>query len=129
MFTLFGSENLVIVASLGSTAFVVFSMPSRVVASLKNAVCGHMWGVVAGIVSYWLASLFPGSDTPFFALSVSVAFLGMVLTDTDHPPAAGTALGVAISGIDWLNACEVIAAAALISGSKGPLRWFLRDLR
>lgn len=129
-FNLRGLQNdIILVSSLGSSAFLVFSLPTRVTASLKNCFFGHAWGLAAGILAYqshqWLGS----GETWFYAASVTVAFLGMVITNTDHPPAAGTALAVAINSITWPSALWVLAMAALIAGAKTPLRGRIKDLR
>ena len=121
--------DIILVASLGSSAFLVFSLPTRVTASLKNCVFGHAWGLLAGVICFqghqWVGS----GETLFYAAAVTLAFLGMVGTNTDHPPAAGTALAVAMNNISWQSALWMLGMAALIAGAKTPLRGVIRDLR
>lgn len=122
-------KDVVLVASLGSSAFLVFSLPTRVTASMKNCVGGHAWGLAAGVLCFQAHQWLGTAGTLFYAASVSIAFLGMVTTHTDHPPAAGTALAVAMNSITWSSALWLLAMAALIAGTKTPLRGHLRDLR
>lgn len=121
--------DIILVASIGSSAFLVFSLPTRVTASLKNCVFGHAWGLLTGVICYqgyqWIGS----GQTLFYAAAVTLAFLGMVGTNTDHAPAAGTALAVAMNNISWQSALWMLGMAALIAGAKTPLRGLIRDLR
>ena len=93
----------VIVASLGATAFVVFALPNNISAQPRNVIGGHIVGLICGCTGYWILNAMPDSD--FFvaeagvhALVVGIAMFIMVVTNTEHPPAAGTALGAAIAG-------------------------------
>ena len=122
-------DDIVLVASLGSSAFLVFSLPTRVTASLKNCVFGHAWGLLAGVICFQGHQWFGSGQTLFYAAAVTLAFLGMVGTHTDHAPAAGTALAVAMNNISWQSALWMLAMATLIAGAKTPLRGLIRDLR
>lgn len=52
----------------------------------------------------------------------------MVLTETEHPPAAATALGVVVVGFSLEIAISVIASVMLLSLIHRSLRRFLIDL-
>ena len=96
-----GSE--VIVASLGATAFVVFALPNSLTAQPRNVIGGHIVGLVCGFVGYWLLNVLPNpeqfiAEAGIHALAVGLSIFVMVTIDTEHPPAAGTALGAAIAG-------------------------------
>ncbi|MFZ9010736.1 MAG: HPP family protein, partial [Anaerohalosphaeraceae bacterium] len=91
----------VIVASLGATAFVVFALPNNISAQPRNVIGGDIVGLICGCTGFWILSAMPDSD--FFvaeagvhAFVVGMAMFIMVVTNTEHPPAAGTALGAAI---------------------------------
>jgi CBS domain-containing membrane protein len=93
----------VIVASLGATAFVVFALPNKFTAYPRNVIGGHIVGLVCGFLGYWLLHLLPNPDqfiaeAGVHAVAVGLAMFIMVATDTEHPPAAGTALGAAMAG-------------------------------
>ena len=96
-----------IVVAIASTAFVVFVAPHSQAASPRRVIGGH---VVAAIVGTALSLLY---FMPVFGemalrshlaidviavLSVGLSILLMVLTNTEHAPAAGTALGLVVGG-------------------------------
>ena len=66
-----------------------------------------------------LCALIPQPDPMYSAIVYSVAvgltMFAMVVTDTEHPPAAGTALGVAISGYSADAAIAVVTGAVIMS--------------
>jgi CBS domain-containing membrane protein len=90
----------VIIASLSATAFIVFAMPKSVMARPRNVLGGHLVGIICGSIGYLLYyTTFTESPTLCslaYALVTGLSILIMVVTDTEHPPASGTALGVAI---------------------------------
>ena len=62
------------------------------------------------------------------ALAVGMSMLLMAMTNTEHPPAAGTALGMASREFDLLIFFSIIGAVALLAVMKLALRPQLRDL-
>ncbi len=56
------------------------------------------------------------------ALSVGLSILLMVMTDTEHPPAAGTALGLIIPGWSWSAVVFIICGALILSMMRLVLR-------
>ena len=52
----------------------------------------------------------------------------MVITDTEHPPASGTALGVAVKGFHLNVAMAVIVSALTLSIIHYLFRRYLKDL-
>jgi len=107
-------DQAVIVASIGATTFIVFAIPSSPTAKPRNVIGGHMTGIVIGT----LCALIPHERTMIailiYALSVGITMFIMILTETEHPPAAGTALGIAISGFSlYVTGTMVISVVAL----------------
>jgi CBS-domain-containing membrane protein len=51
-------QNVVIIASIGATAFIVFTMPDNITAQPRNVIGGQLVGLFFGFVF----SLFPQSD-------------------------------------------------------------------
>ena len=49
------------------------------------------------------------------AMSVGIGIIVMVVTNTEHPPAAGTSLGLIIHSFDWTSIVFVIASVVLLS--------------
>ena len=76
-------------------------MPNSVAVTPRRVVGGHVVAVVVGGAFSPVAGL-PGESTYLVnvmaALPVGLSILVMVSTDTEHPPAAGTALGLVIYG-------------------------------
>ncbi len=122
------ARSLVIVASIGSTAFIVFAMPGYFTARPRNVIGGQVVGLLCGA----LGSLFAGPSSDYViiasAAAVGLSIFVMVLTDTEHPPASGTALGIAMSGCSWDVALAVVGSAVLLSVAHRLLRPYLRDL-
>lgn len=121
-------QNLVVAASPAASAFTVFAMPSSVTASTRNVVGGHMIGVAFGSV-FALVPLGAGvGQDALYALAVGCCMLAMTVTNTEHPPAAGTALGVAIAGFSMPVVMGVVLGVGILSVIHRVLRPFLRDL-
>jgi CBS-domain-containing membrane protein len=122
------ARHAVIIAALGSTAFIVFATPNSPTAKFRNVVGGHGMGVLAG----FLGSLIPASSFQQIAFSysfaVALAVLLMVATDTEHPPAAGTALGIAIIGFSLELGVFTLLSAVILALSHRFLKPWLRDL-
>jgi CBS-domain-containing membrane protein len=81
-------ENAVVVASIGATAFIVFTMPRLPTAQPRRIIGGHIIGLVSGS----LAALVPHNaeltTILIYALAVGVSIFLMVSLDMEHPPAA-----------------------------------------
>lgn len=125
-------QHTVIVASIGATAFIVFAMPDSLTAKSRNVIGGHAVGLVCGSLCAVLAASVPSVAILAYAVAVGLSILVMVVTDTEHPPASGTALGMAILpwsvGTWWAPVVAVITGALLLSLAHRVLRPYLRDL-
>lgn len=93
--------RLVVVAAIGSTAFVLLITPHSDMASPRHVLGGHAVAIVIGSI----AALFDATGTFTFALQGSLAvgatMFVMAGTNTEHAPAAGTALGIVGAGFSW----------------------------
>ena len=113
-----------IVVAMASTAFIIFVIPDSVAATHRRVVGGHF---VAVIVSSVLAATLNIPSMDAFAaesryaddlaaaFSVGLSTLVMVATDTEHPPAAGTALGLIIPGWSWSAVVFIVSGAMILS--------------
>jgi len=82
------TENLALLAPpFGAAAVLFFAAPEAPLAQPKNAIFGHLLSAVVGTTVFY----FLGSSWFSIALSVALAILLMVLTDTVHPPGGATA--------------------------------------
>ncbi len=126
--SLLEQDYSVVVASIGATAFIVFATPRSVSARARNVVGGHAIGLLAGGL-WWLAphaTLFAKEFV--YSGAVGTAMLVMVMCRVHHPPAAGTALGVALAGLSIGAAITVLAAISAMIIIERALREFLVDL-
>ena len=121
-------QNAVIIASLGATAFIVFAMPKALTANARNVIGGHVVGLFCGFVF----SLIPNppllGGLVCYSSAVGMSIFIMVVTDTEHPPASGTALGVAITGMHPVVLVTVVLSIVLLSLIHHFFKPYLRDL-
>jgi CBS-domain-containing membrane protein len=121
-------QHAIIIASIGATAFIVFAMPDNITAQARNVIGGQLVGLFFG----FLFSLFPQPALIYsiivYSLAVGASIFTMVVTDTEHPPAAGTALGVAITGISLGVFIAVVMSIILLSLIHRFFKPYMRDL-
>lgn len=121
-------EHAVIIASIGATAFIVFAMPKSITAKPRNVIGGHLVGLLSGC----LCALIPHPSFLYsillYSLAVGLSIFVMVVTDTEHPPASGTALGFAITGFDLNTAIALMISVIILSLAHYLLRPYLKDL-
>ena len=103
----------VIVAAIASTAFVLFISPESASARTSHAVGGHAWAVAVGSL---------------LALGVGLTMFWMAMTNTEHPPAAGTALAIVAHGFEWELVLFVAGAVLFMVAVHRLLRRHLLDL-
>lgn len=121
-------QNLVVAASLAATAFTVFTMPNSVTASSRNVVGGHLVGLTLGALFALLPQESGLAQDAIYALAVGGSMLVMAVTNTEHPPAAGTALGVVIAGSSLQVLLGVVVGVGVLAVIHRLLRPVLRDL-
>lgn len=121
-------ENAVVIASLGATAFIIFTMPRNITARPRRVIGGHLVGLFSGS----LCALIPHSSTlasiSVFALAVGISICLMVALDFEHPPASGTALGVAITGFSPGVMIAIVTSSLVLSLAHHFSKKFLKDL-
>ena len=120
----FGQEKVVIIASMGATAFICFTMPSGVSAQTGHVIGGHLVGLVCG-------AIFTLTVLPYyveFPLAVTLAIFLMAAFDVEHPPAAGTALAVAINEVTLPDAGAIVISVIVLTQCRYYMRNLLKDL-
>jgi CBS-domain-containing membrane protein len=110
-----GLQEQVIIASIGATAFVVLAMPKSHAARITNTVGGHMIGLLSGSLAAMIPHSTDFAEIMVNSVAVGLCAFAMLATRYKHPPAAGTALGVAISGISISVGITVIASVLALS--------------
>jgi len=123
----------VIVAALGASAFVVFATPHSSIARPRNLIGGHVLCMVIGLlcsIPFRLDLLAVTEHTAGIlgAAAVALAIFIMVVTDTEHPPAAGNALAFAVTVVDIEHILFTLGAVVASSLIRHGLRHWLRDL-
>ena len=126
-----------IIASLGASAFIVFTMPARYSSDPRRLIGGYIVGVLSGCVAYGLstsnelAHLTGDSHILliiFASLAVGIAMFIMTVTNTEHAPAAGVALGLVLNEWDILTIIFILSAILWMAGVKKLLKSYLIDL-
>lgn len=121
-------EQTVIMASIGSTAFIIFAMPKNITAKPRNVIGGHLVGFFAGCLCTCVPQPSFFYSVSMYSLAVGLSILIMIVTGTEHPPASGTALGVAIAGFSLSATIAVITSVIILSLAHHFLMPFLKDL-
>lgn len=130
-------SNTVIIAALGASSFVAFAMPKARTSKPRYLIGGHMVGIASGALCNALSELHVLTGVPaiqsrldvvFGALSVGLAIFTMVVTNTEHPPAAGLALGFVLNEWNALTVIVVVIGIVLLSIIKEWLEPVLVDL-
>jgi CBS-domain-containing membrane protein len=129
--------GFVIIAALGASTFIVFAMPDSITAEPRRLIGGHTVGLLSGALGYlvFLSGRFGQLTTNYEfifilagALSVGLAIFLMTITDTEHPPAATTALGIIANGWSYKVAIFVLLSALCLALARRLLRPHLKDL-
>ncbi len=113
-----------IVVGVASSAFTVFVVPDSVAATPRKVIGGHFVAILIGLVIIFILMMFGiegyQKETRFIvdvaaALSVGIGIIVMVVTNTEHPPAAGTSLGLIIHSFDWASIVFILSSVILLS--------------
>ncbi len=113
-----------IVVAIASTAFVVFVIPHSVASNPQRVIGGHVVAVIIGS-AFSAALLIPQigeltADSRLIldaiaAVSVGTSIFFMVITNTEHPPAAGTTLGLVVGGWTFSAVVFILTGAVILS--------------
>ena len=126
-----------IAAGLASSVVGIFIAPSNPTARIRSVVGGHGVALILGALFSVLLFFGPVEEILSqrelllhlsLAVAVGLSMLLMAITNTEHPPAAGTALGMASREFDLLIFFSIIGAVVLLAVMKLALRPQLQDL-
>lgn len=130
-------KEAAIIAALGSSAFIVFTMPTRYSSDPRRLIGGYMVGLLIGCSFYVLSTstIFAAliSDRQlslviFASLAVGIAMFIMAVTNTEHAPAAGIALGLVLNEWDYVTIIFILGAILWMTGVRKLLKPLLMDL-
>ncbi len=113
--------NTGVIAALGASTFIVFALPHAKASAWRYLLGGYLVALAVGTSFLWLRWIVPLPqhvwiipDLPkilFGGMAVAMTMFLMVITDTEHPPAAALALGIAM-----LETWHPFVPAAIIIG-------------
>jgi len=121
-------QNAVVIASIGASAFIVFTMPKNITARPRRVIGGHMVGMLCGSVCALIPHTSTLTTALVLSLAVGISIFLMVAFDFEHPPAAGTALGTAITGFSPDVIIALLTSVLILSLAHHFSKRFLRDL-
>ena len=128
VFLFLTTQEAVLVASLGATSFIVFAMPKSITAKPRNVISGHMIGIAVGSLCALIPHQIPLVSICVYSLAVGLSIFIMVVTDTEHPPASGTTLGIVIRGFSLHVTITLIISVVILSAIHVYFKKYLRDL-
>lgn len=126
-----------LIATLGSSIFLVFTRPHAFSSRPRPLLGGYLIGTAVGVLFYFLSHLPEMANMPlsqettfivFSALAVGCAIFAMVITSTEHPPAAGMALGLVINSWDMASLAVIMLAVIFMAILRRALQNFMIDL-
>ena len=126
-----------IIAALGASTFIVFTMPSSYSSDPRRLFGGYIVGISIGLFFSMLMEfiqLFEESNyiykyVIFGSISVGISIFIMTITNTEHAPAAGISLGLVINPYTLETIAFIIVAIIWLYFIKRLLQPYLIDLR
>jgi len=126
-----------LITALGASAFIVFAMPTQYSSDPRRIIGGYFVGLIVGFIffvisnSNFIINLLENQTTIlvlFGSIAVGVSIFIMAVTNTEHAPAAGIALGLVINKWDYLTIVFIIIAVFWFVGIQILLKKYLMDL-
>ncbi len=113
--------NGAVVAAIASSVAIVFFVPHSVASKPFRLIGGHISAIIAAFCTVGIMMLLPDAVATnqlvihtLQGASLALVILFMTVTNTEHAPAAGTALGLATS-VPLNSVIFIISAAVIIS--------------
>jgi CBS-domain-containing membrane protein len=128
-----------LIASLGATSFIVFAMPKTYASSPRRLIGGYGIGISIGIICYYIGLLTNSfsiinmvstnnSSIVFASIAVGLSIFLMTITNTEHAPAAGIALGLVINQWDVKSVLFIIIVMLILSATNHILQPYVINL-
>ena len=134
LFTMDSVFREVMLASFGATAFLVFAMPHLRTSQERSVLGGYIIGIILGVIFYHLAAYIYGTTgygkifSVMGGVAVGFSLLFMTMTNSEHPPAAGLALGLVLQGYHWASLGIIFVSVAALMLVKRLLKNWLINL-
>jgi CBS-domain-containing membrane protein len=114
-------SNAALITAIAASAFLVFIGPGERLASSRRVIGGHLVGCCVGLLGALALSLVEDQAASagllrhlVAATSVGAGIVAMGASNTEHPPAAGTVLGLVLGDRALENALLVMLAVLVI---------------
>ncbi len=126
-----------LIAALASSAFIAFTMPHSYFAKPRSLLGGYFVSSTIGIICDMISShshvigAFHGAEAATIALaafSVALSIFIMVITDTEHAPAAGLALGFVLNPWNMVTIVLILFSISFMATSKRLMKRWMVDL-
>jgi len=118
--------NMLTVASFVGTACNLFVTPHSKVSRSRNVILGYVFGIIFGILGHMIAQYVGIESTSAFAVGLSI--LLMLYTDTIHPPAVASVLGIAVASSPFMSAVSLIFSVLPLIVIHNFLKQYMRDI-
>jgi CBS-domain-containing membrane protein len=131
-------SSMVILAAYGATTFIAFTMPWGYAARPRNIIGGYFVGSIVGILIHSIQGILLNAHILInnhllllisSALCVGITSIILVITDTEHPPAVGMALGLIINEWNFLSIFITLTAIIALTIAKEALKPHLINLK
>ena len=122
------AEHAVVIAAMGASAFIVFARPFDLTARPRNLIGGHFIGFIVGSLCALVPHEAMLAGLAVYSLAVGLSVFLMVLLYMQHPPAAATALGMAMRGPSEEAFAAILTITIVLSVVHLVLRPRLRNL-
>ena len=126
-----------VVASMGASCFISFLMPHSHTARPRSLLGGYLVGMAFGclfntlstvpVIASWL-TVWQDPHIPMAAIAVGLSMFGMAVTNTEHPPAAGLALGLVFDDITRMLILIILTGIVSLTIIKTLLKPYMIDL-
>lgn len=126
----------VLIAAFGASTFIAFAVPRSMHSSPRYLIGGYLVGMFAGTTMSSLLTalgimdlIFAHSGMILFgALATGIAMFLMVVTRTEHPPAAALALGLVLNEWDLVTLLVILVGVVALCLFKRLVLPLLMDL-
>lgn len=125
----------VIIASFGASGFIAFTTPKQKMAQPRCLIGGYVIGIIVGGLAHYITVLhlqnyMVDKGLHIFAsgIAVAIAIFLMAITNTEHAPAAGIALGLVLNEWAPLITVKIMAGILVIVIIHKALKNWMIDL-
>lgn len=128
MFLILSLQNAVVIAFIGASAFITFTMPKNITARSRIVVCGHVIGMLSGSVCALIAHTSILTLALVLLIEVEISIYPMVAFYFEHLPNSGITLGIALIGFSPEFIITVLTSSLIFSLANHFSKKFFKDL-